>query len=74
MRGLRVVSVQLRVVKGSENVKNIEMLLNAATKISSDVTAEAVSFALQAEAIGNLIFSTGFILFMVYVVYKFTKH
>ena len=54
-------------------MKNIELLLNAATKISSDVTAEAVSFALHAEAVGNLILSTGFILVIAYLVYKFTK-
>ena len=54
-------------------MKTIELLLNAATKISSDVTAEAVSFALQAEAISNLIFSTVFILIIAYVVYKIMK-
>ena len=54
-------------------MKNIELLLNAATKISSDVTAEAVSFALHAEAVGNLILSAGFILVIAYLVYKFTK-
>ena len=60
-------------MKRDENMKNIELLLNAATKISSDVTAEAVSFALQAEAVGNLILSAGFILVIAYLVYKFTK-
>ena len=54
-------------------MRNIELLLNAATKISSDVTAEAVSFALQADAVGNLIVSTGFILTAAYAVYKIMK-
>ena len=74
MRIMRVVSVQLRVVKGSENMRNIELLLETAMKMSSDVTAEAVSFALQADAVENLILSTGFILIAAYLVYKFTKN
>ena len=54
-------------------MRNIELLLDAAMKISSDITAEAVSFALQANAVRDLILSTGFILIAAYVVYKFMK-